>query len=148
MLGADDLDLLYETSSFASRALKLGGAPGETVLVRDLSGEPRGLRASVAWCERTTPIGLSREREEEAQAQVDPTQNALCYPTKHILGASENNTSLRGDLQLAKSKGGLGVHQQHKSTQCWTENGTFCQWLMFLLLSRNVVNFPFIGSMA
>ena len=37
-LSPDDLDLLYETSEFASKLLKHGALPGETITVRDLAG--------------------------------------------------------------------------------------------------------------
>ena len=37
-LSPDDLDLLYETSEFASKFLKQGALPAETITVRDLAG--------------------------------------------------------------------------------------------------------------
>ena len=38
-MSPDDLDLLYETSDFTSKILKQGAKPGDTVMVRDLTGK-------------------------------------------------------------------------------------------------------------
>ena len=51
-LSPDDLDLLYETSEFASKLLKQGALPGETITVRDLAGTMH-LTSSGANCLRS-----------------------------------------------------------------------------------------------